>query len=122
MSKTEKIDIFEGKTERVEVRMSKRELKNIDTSATKVNLTRSEYLRLRGQKKVYTRALPSRDYETLTRNYRELRAQGNNLNQIAKALNTALKVGHQLNFDGDSLKIAIEANQQATQAIRTALT
>lgn len=122
MSKQEPIDIFEGKNERVEVRMSKRELEIIDKSARKANLNRSEYLRLRGQKKVYTKALPSRDYETLTRNYRELRAQGNNLNQIAKALNTALKIGHQLNFDADDLKVAIAANLVATKAICTALT
>lgn len=122
MSKPAEIDILEGKTERVEVRMSKRELKNIDTSAKKVNLTRSEYLRLRGQKKVYTRALPSRDYETLTRNYRELQAQGNNFNQIAKALNTALKAGHQVNFDENHLKVAIEANLKTKQEIHTALT
>jgi Bacterial mobilisation protein (MobC) len=121
MSKPEQIDILEGKTKRVEVRMSKRELKIIDASAKKANLNRSEYLRLRGQKKVYMRALPHHDYDTLTRNYRELRAQGNNLNQIAKALNTALKAGYQVNFDVNELKTAIEANRTATQAICAAL-
>jgi hypothetical protein len=121
MSKPEQVDILEGKTKRVEVRMSKRELKIIDASAKKANLNRSEYLRLRGQKKVYMRALPRHDYDTLTRNYRELRAQGNNLNQIAKALNTALKAGYQVNFDANELKTAIEANRTATQAICAAL-
>jgi hypothetical protein len=103
MSKPEQVDILEGKTKRVEVRMSKRELKIIDASAKKANLNRSEYLRLRGQKKVY------------------MRAQGNNLNQIAKALNTALKAGYQVNFDANELKTAIEANRTATQAICAAL-
>jgi Bacterial mobilisation protein (MobC) len=121
MSKPEPVDILEGKTKRVEVRMSKRELKIIDASAKKANLNRSEYLRLRGQKKVYMRALPRHDYDTLTRNYRELRAQGNNLNQIAKALNTALKTGDRVNFDANELKTAIEANRTATQAICAAL-
>jgi molybdopterin converting factor small subunit len=121
MSKPEQVDILEGKTKRVEVRMSKRELKIIDASAKKANLNRSEYLRLRGQKKVYMRALPRHDYDTLTRNYRELRAQGNNLNQIAKALNTALKAGDRVNFDANELKTAIEANRTATQAICAAL-
>jgi Bacterial mobilisation protein (MobC) len=121
MSKPEAVDILAGKTERVEVRMSTQELKIIDAAAKKVNLNRSEYLRLRGQKRVYTKELPRRDYDTLTRNYRELRAQGNNLNQIARALNTALGFGCQVNFDANDLKIAIEANQLATQAVCAAL-
>lgn len=121
MSKPKQIDILEGKSRRVEVRMSDRELRIIDASAKKANLNRSEYLRLRGQKKVYTKALPCHDYDTLTRNYRELRAQGNNLNQIAKALNTAALAGYQVNLDANDLKTAIEANRIATQAIRAAL-
>ncbi len=121
MSKPKQIDILEGKSRRVEVRMSDRELRIIDASAKKANLNRSEYLRLRGQKKVYTKALPRHDYDTLTRNYRELRAQGNNLNQIAKALNTAALAGYQVNLDANDLKTAIEANRVATQAICAAL-
>jgi hypothetical protein len=119
--KPEEIDILEGKIRRVEVRMSERELRTIDRSAAKIGITRSEYLRLRGTKQVYTKALPERDYTTLSRNYRELRAQGNNLNQIARALNTAQLAGDRVNLDVRDVEAAIASISLTTQIIRTAM-
>lgn len=72
-------------------------------------------------KQVYTKALPERDYTTLSRNYRELRAQGNNLNQIARALNTAQLAGDRVNLDVRDVEAAIASISLTTQIIRTAM-
>ena len=119
MSKQEEIDILEGKFRRVEVRMSDRELRIIDASAQKTGLNRSEYLRARGLKRVYTavRNIPNPDYENLMLNYRELRAQGNNLNQITKAIHLAKFTGQSIVIDEAELRAAVAANNRATQAI-----
>jgi Bacterial mobilisation protein (MobC) len=119
MSEPAEIDILEGKVRRVEVRMSDRELRLIDASAEKTGLNRSEYLRLRGLKRVYTKVkpLPSPDYENLMLNYRELRAQGNNLNQMTKAIHLAKFTGGSVVIDRSELRAAVEANDRATQAI-----
>ena len=122
MSEAAKVDILEGKFRRVEVRMSDRELRLIDAAAQKTGLNRSEYLRVRGLKRVYTKVqpLPSPDYENLMLNYRELRAQGNNLNQITKAIHLAKFTGQAI--DSTELRAAVEANNRATQAILATLT
>jgi Bacterial mobilisation protein (MobC) len=119
MSKPEQVDILEGKTQRVEVRMSKRELKIIDASAKRMRLNRSEYLRARGLKRVYKsiQAIPNPDYANLMLNYRELRAQGNNLNQMTKAIHLAKFTGLSIEIDKTLLQAAVEANNRATQAI-----
>lgn len=123
MSEAAKVDILEGKFRRVEVRMSDRELRLIDAAAQKTGLNRSEYLRVRGLKRVYTKVkpLPSPDYENLMLNYRELRAQGNNLNQITKAIHTAKFTGQSISIDSTELRAAVEANNRATQAILATL-
>jgi hypothetical protein len=119
MSEAVKIDPLEGKFRRVEVRISDRELRLIDASAKKTGLTRSEYLRVRGLKRVYTKVKPlaSPDYENLMLNYRELRAQGNNLNQMTKAIHLAKFTGGSVVIDRSELRAAVEANNRATQAI-----
>lgn len=119
MSEAVKIDPLEGKFRRVEVRISDRELRLIDASAKKTGLTRSEYLRVRGLKRVYTKVkpLPSPDYENLMLNYRELRAQGNNLNQMTKAIHLAKFTGGSIVINESELRAAVEANNRATQAI-----
>jgi hypothetical protein len=119
MSEPAEIETIEGKFRRVEVRMSDRELRLIDASAQKTGLNRSEYLRVRGLKRVYTkvRPLPSPDYENLMLNYRELRAQGNNLNQMTKAIHLAKFTGGSVVIDRSELRAAVEANNRATQAI-----
>ncbi|WP_310426135.1 plasmid mobilization protein [Chamaesiphon sp. VAR_48_metabat_135_sub] len=119
MKKSEEIDLSKGKTERIEVRMSERELKIIDASAKKMRMNRSEYLRTRGLKRVYKsiQAIPSPDYANLMLNYRELRAQGNNLNQMTKAVHLAKFTGQSIAIDKTVLQAAVEANNRATQAV-----
>jgi Bacterial mobilisation protein (MobC) len=119
MKKPEEIDTPKGKTERIEVRMSEQELKIVDASAKKMRMNRSEYLRTRGLKRVYRsiQAIPSPDYADLMLNYRELRAQGNNLNQMTKALNSAKFTGQSIAIDKTVLQAAVEANNRATRAV-----
>jgi uncharacterized protein (DUF1778 family) len=114
--------ILESKDRRIEVRITQRELDQIDRAAQNLGLTRSEYLRLRGLKKVYTRrqSLPDLDYAKLMVVYRELQAQGNNLNQIARSLHQAKLEGKEI--DGlDEIDRVIATNRQALQTIVTHL-
>jgi hypothetical protein len=113
---------LEDKNRRIEVRISDRELQLIDKSANQLRLTRSEYLRMRGLKGVYTRKqeLPDTNYAKLMLNYRELKAQGNNLNQIAKVLNQSRLEGKEVDLLTE-IELAIVANRQTVEAIRQAL-
>jgi hypothetical protein len=100
--------------------MSKQEqMKIIDASAKRMRLNRSEYLRTRGLKRVYKsiQAIPNSDYANLMLNYRELRAQGNNLNQMTKAIHLAKFTGQSISVDEAVLQAAVEANNRATQAV-----
>lgn len=127
-SKSSKVDSSKKerkkKTVRIELVVDEDEAKIIDDNAQKMYLNRSEYARARMLKRVYTaaRKLPEPDYLTLVTNLRELRAQGNNLNQIARGINQSLKRGDDLNLDITELQIAIQSNIRATQTIIAALT
>jgi hypothetical protein len=112
-----------NKTVRMELVVDEDEAKIIDGNAEKMYLKRSEYLRARGLKRVYTatRKLPEADYITLAKNLHELKAQGNNLNQIARGINTSLLKNGSLELDVAGLKTAIASNIAATQAIIKAL-
>jgi hypothetical protein len=123
MSKPKLVDLPEGKTRRVEVMMSDRELQIIDTNAKKTGLNRSEYLRARGMKRTYTMArhLPDPDYAKLMVNLRELRAQGNNLNQLTRAVHLARLGGDTIHIDRSKLSNTLEANQRATTAVLNAM-
>jgi hypothetical protein len=113
-----------NKTVRMELVVDEDEAKIIDGNAEKMYLKRSEYLRARGLKRVYTatRKIPEADYITLAKNLKELKAQGNNLNQIARGINTSLLKNGSLELDVTGLKTAIASNIAATQAIIKALT
>lgn len=110
----------ERKTERIEILATKSQVKKIDAHAKKTGLNRSQYLLARGEKRTYTMArhLPDPDYAKLMLNLRELKAQGNNLNQLTRAVHLARLNGHHyIGIDEAELQKVAEANQQATQAI-----
>jgi Bacterial mobilisation protein (MobC) len=119
MSKQIDVVLPETKCRRVEIVMSDRELQIIDTNARKTGLNRSEYLRARGMKRTYTiaRHLPDPDYAKLMSNLRELKAQGNNLNQMTRAVHLARLAGNMVIVDDRQLQATLEANNRATQAI-----
>jgi Bacterial mobilisation protein (MobC) len=78
------------KTVRIELVVDEDEAKIIDDNAEKMYLNRSEYLRARGLKRVYTknREVPPVEIIALIQILSELKRQGNNLNQIARRLNS----------------------------------
>jgi Bacterial mobilisation protein (MobC) len=119
MSKQKPVALPEAKCRRVELVMSDRELQVIDTNARKTGLNRSEYLRARGMKRTYTiaRHLPDPDYAKLMLNLRELKAQGNNLNQMTRAVHLARLAGNMVIVDDRQLQATLEANNRATEAI-----
>lgn len=79
----------DGKSERVTFRLTPKEKNLLDKKAKKAGMNRSEYLSslLLGKQ-----TFVDVDTKELTNLYTELAREGNNLNQIAAALNTALLV------------------------------
>ncbi len=75
---------------RIELVVNEDELKNIEDNASKMDMTRSEYLRARGLKQIYTRnrQVPPVEIIALIKILSELKRQGNNINQIARKLNS----------------------------------
>jgi uncharacterized protein (DUF1778 family) len=71
-------------TQQINLKLTRRQKQIIDNNAKKMGLNRSDYLIARATKCPYTRAnnIPEPDYITLMLNLRQLRAQGNNLNQL----------------------------------------
>ena len=88
---------LETKTKIVNFRFRPSELSQLDAAAASVNLTRSEFItrKLQGLPVQPTRvpAVNWKLYRELATIAKELPAFGNNINQIAKALNTAQKLG-----------------------------
>jgi Bacterial mobilisation protein (MobC) len=118
-----KIDTLRGKERRIEVRVSDRELQIIDAAAERTGLNRSEYLRAKGLEGIYikNRSLPDPDYAHLMLNYRELLTQGNNLNQIARALNAARSQGESVEEHLKAVAVTIAVNQQTLKQIQDLL-
>ena len=87
----------EQKTKIVTIRFKPSQLEEIDAQAKAVNLTRSAYMtrKLTGQSVLPARvpAVNWQLYGELAEIASSLPAIGNNINQIAKALNTAQKKG-----------------------------
>jgi hypothetical protein len=78
------------KTVRIELVVDEDEARIIDDNAEKMYLNRSEYLRARGLKRVYTknREVPPVEIIALIQILSELKRQGNNLNQVSRRLNS----------------------------------
>jgi uncharacterized protein (DUF1778 family) len=122
MSKPLEKDIPERKTQQINLKLTRRQKQIIDNNAKKTGLNRSDYLIARATKRPYTRAnnIPEPDYISLMLNLRELRAQGNNLNQLTRAVHVAKLRGDLILVDEIQLQATLEANLQACQAILNA--
>ncbi len=119
MPKQKELNIPERKTKRIELRVTNRNFQIIEKFAKKSGMNRSEYLEARGIKRTYmkTNNIPEPDYAHLMLNFRELRAQGNNLNQLTRAVHVARLQGDIVVVDDSMLQAAIAANLQAREAI-----
>jgi Bacterial mobilisation protein (MobC) len=99
-STTEEIILLQPKrVNNITLRLTDDELDTIEEQARKLNLNRSDYLRHQALKSVRRfkpkpmKSLDTLQYRELALIRKELSCQGNNLNQIARALNTLLKMG-----------------------------
>jgi Bacterial mobilisation protein (MobC) len=99
-STTEEIILLQPKrVNNITLRLTDDELDTIEEQARKLNLNRSDYLRHQALKSVRRfkpkplKSLDTLQYRELALIRKELNCQGNNLNQIARALNTLLKLG-----------------------------
>jgi hypothetical protein len=80
----------------------------IDTNATLMGLNRTQYLIARGVKRVYMRREPTPPVEViaLLKILAELKRQGNNLNQIARRLNSGDSIDDvQIHLENTTKKI-----------------
>jgi Bacterial mobilisation protein (MobC) len=107
------------KTVRIELVVDEDEAKIIDDNAEKMYLNRSEYLRARGLKRVYTknREVPPVEIIALIQILSELKRQGNNLNQMARRLNSG---GSIAGADGNpfDLPIHLETTKRLLNLLR----
>jgi Bacterial mobilisation protein (MobC) len=105
----------------ITLRLTDEELDTIEQQSRKLELNRSDYLRHQALKPV-RRLKPAKDldilqYQELALLRRELSAQGNNLNQIARALNTLLQTGEPVKIDISRLEMIANESYAATKSI-----
>jgi Bacterial mobilisation protein (MobC) len=130
-STTEEIILLQPKrVNNITLRLTDDELDTIEEQARKLNLNRSDYLRHQALKSVRRfkpkplKSLDTLQYRELALIRKELSCQGNNLNQIARALNTLLKMGVPVvglptggNLDIARLEQIASESYRATQSI-----
>jgi hypothetical protein len=130
-STTEEIILLQPKrVNNITLRLTDDELDTIEEQARKLNLNRSDYLRHQALKSVRRfkpkplKSLDTLQYRELAMIRKELSCQGNNLNQIARALNTLLKMGVPVvgvptggNLDIARLEQIATESYRATQSI-----
>ena len=106
------------KVNNISLRLTDDELETILAQAKKLKMNRSDYLRHRAlqparrSKKVTAEYLSMVEYQELMLLRRELIAQGNNLNQIARGINRANMDGRAVGIEPEALKGITAANQQ----------
>jgi hypothetical protein len=130
-STTEEIILLQPKrVNNITLRLTDDELDTIEAQARKLNLNRSDYLRHQALKSVRRfkpkpmKSLDTLQYRELALIRKELSCQGNNLNQIARALNILLKMGAPVvgvptggNLDIARLEQIATESYRATQSI-----
>jgi Bacterial mobilisation protein (MobC) len=102
------------KPKRINLVVPADKLKIVDNHATMMGLNRSQYLIARGLKRVYVRSreVPPVEIIALIQILSELKRQGNNLNQVARSLNSGSSI------DSIDLPIHLEATRLLLQLLR----
>lgn len=123
-STTEEIILVQPKrVNNITLRLTDDELDTIEERARMLNLNRSDYLRhqvLKSVRRFKTKPVKSLDtlqYQKLALIRKELNCQGNNLNQIARALTTLLKMGVPVEIDIARLEQIANDSYRATRSI-----
>ncbi|MEG4855711.1 plasmid mobilization relaxosome protein MobC [Microcoleus sp. B5-D4] len=112
----------------IHIRLTDSDYSQIQTLANQVNLSMSDFIRRAALKRAMPRPLTVFDlkaYQVLCQINAQLRVAGNNLNQIAKACNSAVVLGEPVIVNRgllESVQHLIQQNQTAIKAIVTNLT
>ena len=113
---------------RLELRLSDSDYNEIKARAEQVNLSMSDFMRRAALRRTMPRPLAAFDlkaYQVLCQINAQLRIAGNNINQIAKACNSAVVLGEPVIVNRgllESIQQLIQQNQTAIKTIVTNLT
>jgi len=108
---------------RLELRLSDSDYNEIKARAEQVNLSMSDFMRRAALRRTMPRPLAAFDlkaYQVLCKIDTQLRIAGNNLNQIAKACNSAVALGEPVVVNTgllESVQQLIRENQATIKAI-----
>ncbi|MEG4395126.1 plasmid mobilization protein [Microcoleus sp. BROC3] len=108
---------------RLEIRLSDSDYNQIKARASLVNLSMSDFMRRAALRRTMPRPLAAFDlkaYQVLCKIDAQLRIAGNNLNQIAKACNSAVALGEPVVVNTgllESVQKLIRENQATIKAI-----
>jgi len=112
----------------IHIRLTDSDYSQIQTLANQVNLSMSDFIRRAALKRAMPRPLAAFDlkaYQVLCQINAQLRVAGNNLNQIAKACNSAVVLGEPVIVNRgllESVQHLIQQNQTAIKTIVANLT
>ena len=113
---------------RLELRLSDSDYNQIKARAEQVNLSMSDFMRRAALRRAMPRPLAAFDlkaYQVLCQINAQLKTAGNNINQIAKACNSAVVLGEPVIVNRgllESIQQLIQQNQTAIKTIVTNLT
>lgn len=108
---------------RLEIRLSDSDYSQIKARAEQVNLSMSDFMRRAALKRAIPRPIAAFDlkaYQVLCKIDAQFRIAGNNLNQIAKACNSAVALGEPVVVNTgllEKVQQLIRENQDAIKAI-----
>ena len=106
----------------IHIRLTDSDYSQIQTLANQVNLSMSDFMRRAALKRAMPRPLAAFDlkaYQVLCQINAQLRVAGNNLNQIAKACNSAVVLGEPVIVNRGLLESVQQLIQQNQTAIKT---
>jgi|SRR4028119_1501979 Bacterial mobilisation protein (MobC). len=106
----------------IHIRLTDSDYSQIQTLANQVNLSMSDFMRRAALKRTMPRPLAAFDlkaYQVLCKIDAQLRIAGNNLNQIAKACNSAVILGEPVIVNRGLLESVQQLIQQNQTAIKT---
>jgi hypothetical protein len=107
---------------RLELRLSDSDYNQIKARAEQVNLSMSDFMRRAALRRTMPRPLAAFDlkaYQVLCKIDAQLRIAGNNLNQIAKACNSAVALGEPVVVNTGLLKSVQQLIRENGSAIKT---
>ena len=107
---------------RLEIRLSDSDYNQIKARAEQVNLSMSDFMRRAALRRTMPRPLAAFDlkaYQVLCKIDAQLRIAGNNLNQIAKACNSAVALGEPVVVNTGLLESVQQLIRENGKAIKT---